>query len=378
MSACACSLIALQHQRRVRRRRQRHLLHDGHRLPVPLLQGGRDVRPGHVDAATEPAVDAIGDAPPACARRTTTARSRSPRCRCPGPRANFRIATNATFNTAGTSNTDGSRTWDLSVALANDADQDVALASPAGAWWQPDFPRRLRGRARRRARPARRVPGRRAPASRCSASSRPTAARTKTELDYDPPARISRSRSAPARRGPRRARSRATRRACFVAYTEKYTSRVDQVGTMKTPYGTFPVLRVATDLTRTGASRRSSPSARSRGSPSASARSRRVSCARRRVRHRVPERRGGAETRAVTRALVVACSLALAGCPRFHAEPLRGRARRARRSSTSTACTSTTREIGQRPRGRARPRLSARRSRAGPRVAPALASDATA
>ena len=37
----------------------------------------------------------------------------------------------------------------------------------------------------------------------------------------------------------------------FVAYTEKYESRVDQVGTMKTPYGEFPVLRVATDLTRT-------------------------------------------------------------------------------------------------------------------------------
>ena len=28
-------------------------------------------------------------------------------------------------------------------------------------------------------------------------------------------------------------------------YTEQYVSRVDQVGTMTTPYGAFPVLRVA-------------------------------------------------------------------------------------------------------------------------------------
>jgi hypothetical protein len=37
----------------------------------------------------------------------------------------------------------------------------------------------------------------------------------------------------------------------FGVYTEKYDSRVDQVGTMTTPYGAFPVLRTATDLTRT-------------------------------------------------------------------------------------------------------------------------------
>jgi hypothetical protein len=34
------------------------------------------------------------------------------------------------------------------------------------------------------------------------------------------------------------------------AYQEEYQSTVDATGTMKTPYGTFPVLRVATNLTR--------------------------------------------------------------------------------------------------------------------------------
>jgi hypothetical protein len=36
-----------------------------------------------------------------------------------------------------------------------------------------------------------------------------------------------------------------------VAYTEAYVSKVDEAGTMKTPYGTFNVLRVSTVLTRT-------------------------------------------------------------------------------------------------------------------------------
>ena len=42
-----------------------------------------------------------------------------------------------------------------------------------------------------------------------------------------------------------------TAQGAITAYTEKYASRVDQIGTMKTPYGTFPVVRVATDLART-------------------------------------------------------------------------------------------------------------------------------
>src|SRR5258708_37818506 len=57
-----------------------------------------------------------------------------------GRTATFRVATNATWSTAGHSNADGSRTWDLSAALANDTDQPVALLAPSGAWWQADFP----------------------------------------------------------------------------------------------------------------------------------------------------------------------------------------------------------------------------------------------
>src|SRR5689334_7438828 len=57
-----------------------------------------------------------------------------------GRMATFRVSTNATFDTAGHANGDGSRTWDLSGAQSGDADRTVALQAPAGTWWQPDFP----------------------------------------------------------------------------------------------------------------------------------------------------------------------------------------------------------------------------------------------
>src|SRR5260221_8485979 len=57
----------------------------------------------------------------------------------PGRSANFRIATNATWSTAGQANPDNSRQWSLDGALANDSDHVVALAAPGGAWWQGDF-----------------------------------------------------------------------------------------------------------------------------------------------------------------------------------------------------------------------------------------------
>ena len=57
-----------------------------------------------------------------------------------GQMAKFRIATDATWSTAGHANADGSRTWDLSGQLANDADDQLALLSPAGTWWAADFP----------------------------------------------------------------------------------------------------------------------------------------------------------------------------------------------------------------------------------------------
>jgi hypothetical protein len=168
-----------------------------------------------------------------------------------GASANFRIASNATWSTAGTANMDGSRSWDLSGQLSGDADHAVALAAPTGAWWAADFPNATYS-------------------TTLSSSSdllgvfqldstglvllgvvSPTGGATKTELTYDPPARIL---AVPFSNGSTWMTSSTVSgyaQGVIGAYSEDYTTRVDQVGTLKAPYGTFPVLRIATDMTRT-------------------------------------------------------------------------------------------------------------------------------
>jgi hypothetical protein len=170
-----------------------------------------------------------------------------------GRMATFRVALDPAFNTAGTANGDGTRRWDLSGQLANDSDRSIALLSPTGTWWAASFPTATY-------------------AATLSAESdllgvfttdptqvsllgvvSPEAGAFRTELAYDPPAKIL---ALPfSLTGTSTWVSTSTvsgvAQGAIVAYTERYDSRVDHVGTMKTPYGDFPVLRVATDLDRT-------------------------------------------------------------------------------------------------------------------------------
>ena len=168
-----------------------------------------------------------------------------------GKMATFRVATDASFDTAGTPDGGGARRWDLTGTLANDADQQLALASPAGAWWQASFPTASY-------------------AARLAAGSdllgvfhvdansltllgvvSPAGGSGRTELEYDPPAKIM---AFPVTEGATWTSTSTVSGVALgvvTAYTEVYASDVDKVGTMKTPYGEFPVVRIATDLDRT-------------------------------------------------------------------------------------------------------------------------------
>lgn len=168
-----------------------------------------------------------------------------------GKTANFRIATDVTFQTAGTAKPDGSRSWNLDIQLSGDADRALSLASPAGQWWESAFPTASY-------------------ATTLSATSdllgvfhiddtgltllgvvSPDAGTFRTELEYDPPAKIL---ALPFQAGSTWSSTSTisgVAQGVITAYTEKYNALVDQVGTMTTPYGEFPVLRVATDLERT-------------------------------------------------------------------------------------------------------------------------------
>jgi hypothetical protein len=168
-----------------------------------------------------------------------------------GRMGTFRITTDVGWNTAGTSNQDGSRTWDLSVALAGDADREMALGTPVGQWWSADFASATYATELSVESDLRGVFNASAASLTLLGVVSPEGGTYKTELEYDPPAQVL---ALPLTAGATWSSTSTVSgyaQGAIVAYTEKYESRVDQVGTMKTPYGEFPVLRVATDLTRT-------------------------------------------------------------------------------------------------------------------------------
>jgi hypothetical protein len=169
----------------------------------------------------------------------------------PGRSGTFRIATNATWNTAGQANTDGSRNWDLSSQLANDADQVIAFQSPTGAWWASDFAAATYAAPLASTSTLLGVFSADASGVTLLGVVSPDSGSTQTELSYDPPATILTLPFGANATWSSTSVVSGTAQGVPGAYTENYNSTVDHVGTMTTPYGSFPVLRVATDLTQT-------------------------------------------------------------------------------------------------------------------------------
>jgi hypothetical protein len=168
-----------------------------------------------------------------------------------GQMATFRIATDATWSTAGHANTDGSRTWDLSGQLSNDADTPLALGSPTGTWWAADFPTATYATVLASGSDLQGVFHVDSTGVTLLGVVSPTGGATQTELTYDPPAQILALPFTGGSTWMSSSTVSGTAEGVPGAYTEAYSSRADQVGTMTTPYGMFPVMRVATDLTRT-------------------------------------------------------------------------------------------------------------------------------
>lgn len=169
-----------------------------------------------------------------------------------GLHATFRVASSAPVDTAGDSQGDGSRVWDLTGDLSGDHAVIVETLSMTGQWFEADYPGATY-------------------ASRLSDSSdllgvfnitgsallllgivSPEDGLTKTELIYDPPVTVL---SFPLSEGSTFSTSTTATgffEGAFPTFIlEEYTSTADAHGTMKTPYADFDVLRVGVDLTRT-------------------------------------------------------------------------------------------------------------------------------
>lgn len=168
-----------------------------------------------------------------------------------GKMATFRVATNATFDTTGMAAGMGLRRWDLTAQLANDTDKLLALQGPTGQWWAASFPTASYATTLSTASDLLGVFHVEAAQVTLLGVVSPQAGSFRTELTYDPPVKILALPITANASWMSTSTVSGTAQGAIVAYTEKYASLVDQVGTMKTPFGEFPVVRIATDLTRT-------------------------------------------------------------------------------------------------------------------------------
>ncbi len=168
-----------------------------------------------------------------------------------GKMATFRVSTSAMFETAGQASGGGSRSWNLAIALDGDVDRTIALTSPTGAWWEASFPDATYATTLAEGSDLLGVFRVQSTGLTLLGVVSPEAGSFRTELAYDPPAAILTLPFEAGSTWSSTSTISGTAQGAITAYTERYATLVDEVGTMTTPYGDFPVLRVATDLERT-------------------------------------------------------------------------------------------------------------------------------
>lgn len=191
------------------------------------------------------------DAPAGCVPDHDGTLTRDELVMAPGQSARFRVATDVPVDTAGMQGAGGARTWTFTAAANGDRDLALTLLAPAGQWWAATFPAAsyavplsadsaLLGVMRLDA----------AGVALIGVVS-PEAGFSRTELTYDPPVPITPTPLPPTASWNVTSTVSGVANGVGVFYTERYQGRVDAVGDAATPFGTFPVRRLAVDLTRT-------------------------------------------------------------------------------------------------------------------------------
>jgi hypothetical protein len=168
-----------------------------------------------------------------------------------GLRATYRVAEDVDVTTAGAPRADGSRRWDYSIALPNDASLLVETLPLTGKWYQPKYSGASYA-ARLRASSDlvgvfETAPGSLALRGVVS----PADGLYRTELAYEPSVAVL---AFPLKSGAAWTSDTTVSGVASgvpVTYSEKYESQVDAHGELVTPLGTFNVLRVRVLLTRT-------------------------------------------------------------------------------------------------------------------------------
>ena len=167
----------------------------------------------------------------------------------PGLHAKFLIAENVTISTAGTTQPDGTRIWDFSGALSGDHDVLVETLSPMGAWYASQFANATYATQLSDTSDLLGVFQVTSSALNLLGVVSPSNGNPETELSYSP---VVPSLAFPLSMGASwstNATVTGTASSIPSTYLQSYQSSVDATGTMKTPFGTFNVLRVHTVVT---------------------------------------------------------------------------------------------------------------------------------
>ncbi|MEZ4443689.1 MAG: hypothetical protein R3B72_31750 [Polyangiaceae bacterium] len=193
---------------------------------------------------------AMGGAPPGCGNADGVL-AQDELFLEPGLSAQLRAAQGVTFDTAGSEDVDGSRTWDLSVTLSGDHGLVVATLPLAGTWYESSYPGA--SYAARLADSAELLGifevG--TDALRLRGVVSPDPGITRTELTYDPPVLVVDFPVSEGKSWTTTSTVTGLAQGVAVFYTEAYAFDVDARGTAITPLGEFDVLRVHSELVRT-------------------------------------------------------------------------------------------------------------------------------
>lgn len=207
---------------------------------------------GGGDAATDAPKDAPTDAAlPGCTPNKDGTITREEIPIKAGLKATYRVAQDETVSSAGTPAAGGKRAWDFSTALASDTNVIVETQALAGKWYASDFPNAAYASKLREGTDLVGVFDLAPTTLSIEGVVSSVDGVTGTNLKNDPPVAVI---TFPLTSGAKwSTETTVSGKLSGVpgAYTEKYESEVDAQGTLKTPLGTFDVLRVKTVLTRT-------------------------------------------------------------------------------------------------------------------------------
>jgi hypothetical protein len=167
-----------------------------------------------------------------------------------GLSAKFKVAADATFDTTGDKQGDGSRIWDFTVMLSGDQTVLAETLPIEGTWYAADFAGATYATRLSQGADLLGVFEVSADALLLRGVVSQEDGFTATNLSYDPPVPVL---TFPMKEGDvweTTSTVAGLASGVYSFYTETYSSKVDAAGQAITPYAEFAVLRVGTDLTR--------------------------------------------------------------------------------------------------------------------------------